>query len=93
MSTITKKKKNPAIDHLNSQPFKLIVHNDDYNTFDWVIKCLMEVCRHEFEQASQCAHIVHYKGECDVKYGNFDTLNGMKEKLTNAGLLSTLEGN
>mgnify|MGYP000889203458 FL=1 len=25
---------------------QLIVYNDDYNTFDWVIQCLMEVCNH-----------------------------------------------
>ena len=23
---------------------ELIVFNDDFNTFDWVIKCFMEVC-------------------------------------------------
>ena len=28
----------------------LVVYNDDVNTFDWVIHCLMEVCGHTFEQ-------------------------------------------
>jgi len=93
MGTITRKQKKSQADAVRSQPYKLIMHNDDFNTFDWVIKCLMEVCRHQFEQASQCAHIVHYKGECDVKYGDLDTLNDMKEKLENAGLLVTVETN
>lgn len=93
MATITRTKRKSKTDAIKSQPYKLITHNDDYNTFDWVIKCLIEVCKHTFEQASQCAHIVHYKGECDVKYGDLDTLNGMKEKLENAGLLVTVESN
>lgn len=93
MSTITRTKKKSRVDILSSMPFKLILHNDDYNTFDWVIKCLIEVCNHEFEQANQCAHIVHFNGECDVKYGDYDTLNGMKDKLVQAQLSVTIEGN
>ena len=93
MATITEKKSQSKADEILSKPFKLILHNDDYNTFDWVITCLMKVCGHEYEQASQCAHIVHFKGECDVKYGDFEKLSIMKEKLQNAGLSVTLEEN
>ena len=53
----------------------------------------MKVCGHEYEQANQCAHMVHFKGECDVKYGDFEKLSVMKEKLQNAGLSVTLEEN
>jgi len=93
MSTITKKKTKSKIDEIISRPFKLIVNNDDYNTFDWVITCLMKVCGHEYEQASQCAHIIHFKGKWDVKYGDQDTLTKMKDKLKSAGLSATMEKN
>lgn len=93
MSTITEKKSKSQVDEILSQPFKLTLHNDDYNTFDWVITCLMKVCSHEYEQASQCAHIVHFKGECDVKYGDYDKISKMKDKLSNAGLSVTIEEN
>ena len=93
MSTITEKKSKSQVDEILSQPFKLTLHNDDYNTFDWVITCLMKVCNHEYEQASQCAHIVHFKGECDVKYGDYDKISVMKDKLSNAGLSVTIEAN
>jgi ATP-dependent Clp protease adaptor protein ClpS len=53
----------------------------------------MKVCGHEYEQASQCAHIVHFKGECDVKYGDLDKISKMKDKLSNAGLSVTIEEN
>jgi len=93
MATITKKKTKSKVDEILSKPYKLILHNDDKNSFDWVITCLMKVCGHEYEQANQCAHLVHFKGECDVKYGDFEKLSVMKEKLQNAGLSVTLEEN
>jgi ATP-dependent Clp protease adaptor protein ClpS len=64
----------------------LILFNDDVNTFDFVIDCLMEICEHEFEQAEQCAHIVHYKGKCDVKHGNQDDLELRQKELLRRGL-------
>ncbi len=93
MATITKKKTKSKVDEILSKPYKLVLHNDDYNTFDWVITCLMKVCGHEFEQASQCAHIVHFSGKCDVKYGDIETISTMKDKLKSAGLSVTMESN
>jgi ATP-dependent Clp protease adaptor protein ClpS len=93
MATITKKKTQIKVEELLSKPYRLDLHNDDYNTFDHVINCLMKFCGHEFEQANQCAHIVHFKGECDVKYGDFEKLSEMKSKLHNAGLSVTIEEN
>ena len=51
---------------------QIILYNDDGNTFDHVIECLIKICKHESEQAEQCAYIVHYKGKCFVKiqYGH-----------------------
>ncbi len=93
MATITKKKTQSKVEELLSKPYRLDLHNDDYNTFDHVINSLMKFCEHEFEQANQCAHIVHFKGKCDVKYGDYDTISSMKEKLQNAGLSVTMEVN
>ena len=33
---------------------KLVVFNDEVNTFDWVIDTLIKVCGHTPEQAEQC---------------------------------------
>lgn len=93
MDTITKKKTESKVEEILSQPYRLILENDDYNTFDWVITCLMKICKHDEEQASQCAHIVHFNGKCDVKYGDYDTISIMKEKLKTAGLSVTMEVN
>ena len=91
MATITETKTKSITEEILSKPYKLILHNDDHNTFDWVIKCLVSICGHEAEQANQCAHIVHLKGECDVKRGDQETISNMKEKLENNGLLATME--
>ena len=91
MATITKKKTKSKVDEILSKPYRLVLHNDDYNSFDWVITCLMKICKHENEQATQCAHIVHFSGKCDVKYGDLETISTMKDKLENAGLSATME--
>ena len=93
MATITKKKTESKVEEILSKPYRLDLHNDDYNTFDWVITCLMKICKHDEEQASQCAHIVHFNGKCDVKYGDYETISTMKEKLQHSGLIATLEVN
>lgn len=93
MSAITKKEKSSKMDEITPKTYRLIVQNDDYNTFDWVITCLIKICGHEYEQANQCAHIIHFKGKCDVKHGDYTVLNEMKEKLKSAGLSVTMEQN
>jgi len=65
---------------------KLVVYNDEVNTFDWVIDTLIEVCKHTSEQAEQCTLIIHYKGKCSVKEGEFDELTGMRNEICRRGI-------
>lgn len=69
----------------------LIVYNDDFNTFDHVIKILMKVCKHQMEQAEQCAITIHYTGKCGVKKGTFVELKPMCEAILDAGIQATIE--
>jgi ATP-dependent Clp protease adaptor protein ClpS len=73
------------------EPCSLIVWNDNVNTFDWVIATLVEVCGHTEEQAEQCAYLVHFKGKCDVKQGEYEKLKAMCEKITDRGIGATVE--
>jgi ATP-dependent Clp protease adaptor protein ClpS len=93
MPTITKKQSKTMVDAVLSKPYRLMLHNDDFNSFEWVIECLIKVCKHEPEQATQCAHIVHNNGKCDVKYGDLETISEMTNKLKSAGLSATMEVN
>lgn len=69
----------------------LIVYNDDVNTFDHVIKTLIDVCKHEPTQAEQCTLVIHYKGKCDVKSADFETLRPMCEAILERGISATIE--
>lgn len=88
-------KYNPGFDELQDtvevKQYHLILHNDDVNTFDHVIDSLIDICHHDSVQAEQCAHIVHFKGKCDVKKGEFEELLLMKEQLDNKGLSVTID--
>lgn len=65
---------------------EIVLFNDDVNTFDHVIKTLIDVCEHSPQQAEQCSLIVHYKGKCTVKTGEFEDLKPRCSKLLEAGL-------
>lgn len=64
----------------------LMVFNDDVNTFDHVINTLIKVCKHTVEQAEQCTWLIHYKGKCSVKKGDYTKLRPMKEAICEAGI-------
>ncbi|MGB0137850.1 MAG: ATP-dependent Clp protease adaptor ClpS [Flavobacteriales bacterium] len=70
---------------------KIVLFNDEVNTFDWVIDSLVEVCRHEPVQAEQCTLIVHFKGKCDVKEGDWETLEPMCTALLDRGLTAEIQ--
>lgn len=69
---------------------EIVLHNDDVNTFDHVIDALMDVCEHTLEQAEQCSVLVHYKGKCAVKTGEYDELKPLCAKLQQLGLSAEL---
>jgi len=70
--------------------YKLVLHNDDIHTFDYVIDALIEICKHTLEQAEQCTILVHFKGKCTVKTGSMDVLKPMHEKLISRELTSEI---
>ena len=69
----------------------IVLFNDDVNTFDHVIDTLIRVCKHEPLQAEQCAMLVHYKGKCTVKTGEYNELEPMCTSLLDAGLSAEIQ--
>jgi ATP-dependent Clp protease adaptor protein ClpS len=74
-----------------SEERNLILHNDDHNTFDFVIDTLIEVCDHDPVTAEQLTLIVHYKGKCAVKSGDLEELQPMSREMTDRGLTVTIK--
>ena len=71
--------------------FSLVLYNDDYNTFDHVINCLIRYCDHDMIQAEQCAWIVHSNGKCVVKGGVYEELEPICVGLLEKGLSAKIE--
>lgn len=92
MSTVTKEQIEEKVEETNKNPYVIILHNDDHNSFDGVITNLMKHCEHSQPQAEQVANIVHYTGKCDVKKGDKETITKIFNKLKGAGLTVTMEG-
>lgn len=70
---------------------QIVLFNDDVNTFDHVIDMLIKYCKHEPEQAEQCAYIVHYNGKCSVKNGAYEELKPICTALLDAGLSAEIQ--
>lgn len=71
--------------------FTIVLYNDDINTFDHVINCLVKICEHEPLQAEQCAWIVHLNGKCSVKSGIYEEMEPICLQLMNKGLSVKIE--
>jgi ATP-dependent Clp protease adaptor protein ClpS len=76
---------------LTEDPCHLIVWNDEVNTFEWVIETLMQVCGHSYEQAEQCAYLIHFKGKYAVRNGSYDDLKPQCDAITERGINATVE--
>ncbi len=84
----TKKKTHEEVDILEKEVdlYEIVLFNDDINTFEFVISSLIDICDHTLEQAEQCTMLVHYKGKCSVKSGEYKELKPRCTRLLNLGL-------
>ncbi len=71
---------------LEAEIMVLWLINDDYNTFEFVIDVLMELCKHTYEQACQCAMITHTTGQCDIYRAEHEILKTIANKMRDLGL-------
>lgn len=70
----------------NIKTKSLILFNDNFNDFDYVIDCLVLVCNLTPLQSEQLAYIAHYKGKSIIKSGSFLDMINLKKDLTIYGL-------
>lgn len=70
---------------------QIILYNDDFNTFNFVIETLIKICNHTAIQAEQCAYLVHHIGKCSVKKGAYEKLEVICTALLERGLTAEIE--
>jgi ATP-dependent Clp protease adaptor protein ClpS len=82
MMTTTETEVSEEVQINQDEESKIILYNDHVNSFEHVIMCLVAFCDHGFQQAEQCATIVHYKGKCAVKHGSKEDMIERAKKLS-----------
>ena len=86
MTTKEQIKEDTDVAEIKVNEHRIVLFNDDVNTFDHVVETLIRVCGHTLEQAEQCSIIVHYKGKCTVKTGSYEELKPRCTQLLQADL-------
>ena len=70
---------------------RLILWNDDVNTFDHVIFCMMKYLDYSESQSEKIAWKVHNEGKCAVLEGSFTEMEIYRKILQQEGLTVTVE--
>lgn len=73
------------------ESFKLILWNDDTNTFDHVIYCLMHYLQYTDSEAEHIAWTVHTKGKCAILEGSYTEMEIYRKIFKAEGLTVSVE--
>ncbi|MCX8000172.1 MAG: ATP-dependent Clp protease adaptor ClpS [Leptospiraceae bacterium] len=70
---------------------KVILFNDDYNTFNHVEDCLMRICHLSLQKAKKIAMEAHTKGKAVCYTGSLEECETVAEKLSAENLTVACE--
>ncbi|MES2425770.1 MAG: ATP-dependent Clp protease adaptor ClpS [Bacteroidota bacterium] len=70
---------------------RLILWNDDHNTFDHVINCMIKYLDYTEPQAERIAWKVHNEGKCAVLEGSFTEVEVYRKILQQEGLTVSVD--
>jgi len=70
---------------------RLILWNDDINTFDHVIFCMMHYLQYSQSEAERIAWRVHNEGKCAVLEGSYTEMEVYRKILKTEGLTVSVE--
>lgn len=76
-----------------NKSYSIILYNDEYNSIDYVVLCLIEVLGYGTVQAEQLVTIVHNTGKAKVKTGELNELKSLKQGLVDRGLSANIVEN
>lgn len=75
----------------SEQPYKLVLWNDDHNSFEWVIICLATLLQFSLKDAESTAWKVHLQGKDIIKTGTKEELEPYKKLLQERQLTVSIE--
>jgi ATP-dependent Clp protease adaptor protein ClpS len=91
LKEVTKTQEDSDVLEAIENSYQVVLYNDEVNTFDWVIECLVEICGHDALQAEQCAMLVHFKGKAIVKSGELTEMQDICTALCDRDLSAVVE--
>jgi ATP-dependent Clp protease adaptor protein ClpS len=90
MSTpVLEEKKAAGVDH--SKPYNVLLWNDEVNTFQHVITCLVQIIGHSPAKAGELATLIHTEGKAVVKTTHLEYAETYRDSLEASGLTATIE--
>ena len=91
MSTKEKYSEDLLLEEEVKQQNEIVLYNDEVNTFDHVIFCLIEFLEYSASEAERIAWTVHTKGKEVVLQGSREELIPFRDKLQEQGLSVSIE--
>jgi ATP-dependent Clp protease adaptor protein ClpS len=70
---------------------KITLHNDDNNSFEYIMSCLVRLCNHTPLQAEQCALIADATGKVDIMSGTFDHMYDILNTFSELNVEASIE--
>jgi len=75
----------PVVETQLSPEWTVILWNDDYHTYEYVVRMLAETCGHSREEAFQLAKLVDETGKAAVYRSHFEKAEWKKDQITSYG--------
>ena len=75
----------------NTKTHKLVIYNDNVNSYQYVMASLIRFCKHEPLQAEQCVIIANNNGKCFVKSGDFLEMFDLKNTFDNLDIKTEIQ--
>lgn len=76
---------------IKTDDYRLILMNDEINDFDYVIKCLVKVCKFDYEKAEQCTLLAHIKGHYPILKGDKNLLESIQASLNSKQITTIIK--
>lgn len=87
----TKTKEKSRLAEMHQGDYCVVLHNDDYNSFQYVVECLRVVCDIPESRGLQIATTVHINGECVIANGDKTDMVKISNQLNIRRLNSKVE--
>ncbi|MCB1180344.1 MAG: ATP-dependent Clp protease adaptor ClpS [Leptospiraceae bacterium] len=91
MGQIVEESQESKLIHDNLYSSKVILYNDDYNSFDHVILCVMKICHKSRSESMKITMTAHNTGKSVCFTGSMESCETVAEKMGSKNLTVSIE--